>query len=81
MSKVKINFGHAANTATNAAGGHVIGGDLTIVNGYVVYQFRVISGDQEKTVIVDAGSGEVLYTSEGMPAVEAFNVTTAEPAQ
>lgn len=97
MSKVKIDFVDAANSASSAAGGHVIGGDLTIVNGYVVYQFRVLSGDQEKTVIVDAGSGEVLHTSEGMPAnllaelsgpkffggpaIEAFNVTTTEPAQ
>jgi uncharacterized membrane protein YkoI len=68
MSKVKIDFVDAANSASKAAGGHVIGGDLTIVNGYVVYSFRVVSGDQEKGVIVDAGSGEVLYTSsEAMP--------------
>ena len=96
MSKVKVDFVDAANSASKAAGGHGIGGDLTIVNGYVVYQFRVISGNQEKTVIVDAGSGEVLHTSEAMPsnllaelsgpkffempAVGAFNVT-AEPAQ
>jgi uncharacterized membrane protein YkoI len=66
MSKVKIDFVDAANSASKAAGGHVIGGDLTIANGYVVYSFRVISGDQEKNVIVDAGSGEVLHTSEAM---------------
>lgn len=49
MSKVKVDFVDAANSASKAAGGHMVGGDLTIVNGYVIYQFRVISGSQEKT--------------------------------
>jgi uncharacterized membrane protein YkoI len=68
MSKVKVDFVDAASTARKAGGGHVVGGDLTIVNGYVVYSFRVISGSVEKNVIVDAGSGAVLNTSEGFPA-------------
>lgn len=96
MSKVKVDFVDAANSASKAAGGHRIGGDLTIVNGHVIYQFRAISGSQKKTVIVNAGSGEVLHASEampvnllaelsgpkffGMPAVGVFDVT-AEPAQ
>ena len=96
MSRVKVDFVDAANSASKAAGGHMIGGDLTIVNGYVIYQFRAISGSQEKTVIVNPGSGEALQTSEsmlanllaalsgpkffGMPAVGVFDVT-AEPAQ
>jgi uncharacterized membrane protein YkoI len=68
MSKVKVDFVNATSTAGKAAKGHVIGGDLTIENGYVVYSFWVISGNVEKNVIVDAGSGKVLYTSEGFPA-------------
>lgn len=68
MSMVKVDFVDAANTAADAANGNVVGGDLTIMNGYVVYSFRVISGDMEKNVIVDAGNGEVLDTSEGFPA-------------
>jgi uncharacterized membrane protein YkoI len=97
MSKVKVDFVDAASTAGKAAGGHVIGGDLTIVNGYVVYSFRVISGNVEKNVIVDAGSGEVLNMSEGFPAdllsemngagffgfpaVKAFSVSSEPPVQ
>lgn len=97
MSKVKVDFVDAADSASKAGSGHVIGGDLTIVNGYVVYSFRVMSGDMEKTVIVDAGSGEVLDTSEGvpvdmlaelsgpgffsLPATAAFNVTASEPTE
>ncbi|MGI0018999.1 MAG: PepSY domain-containing protein [Nitrososphaera sp.] len=65
LSKVNVNFVDAANTASKAGKGHVIGGSLSIEQGYVVYVFRVISGDLEKTVIVDAGNGEVLHTSEG----------------
>jgi uncharacterized membrane protein YkoI len=68
MSKVKVDFVNAGSTAGKAASGRVVGGDLTIVNGYVVYSFSVISGSTEKNVIVDAGSGNVLDSSKGFPA-------------
>ena len=96
LSMVNVNFVDAANTASEAGNGHVIGGSLAIEQGYVVYTFRVISGDLEKTVIVDAGNGEVLHTSEGFevdmlsalsgpghfgfPAVRIFSIA-AEPAE
>jgi uncharacterized membrane protein YkoI len=68
MSNVKVSFSDAAKTAADAANGTVLGGSLTIEQSYLVYSFRVLSGDQAKTVIVDAGNGSVLYTSEGFPA-------------
>lgn len=96
LSMVNVNFVDAANTASEAGNGHVIGGSLSIEQGYVVYTFRVISGDLEKTVVVDAGNGEVLHTSEGFkvdmlsalsgpghfgfPAVKSF-IVGADPAE
>ncbi|MEO9363300.1 MAG: PepSY domain-containing protein [Nitrososphaera sp.] len=68
MSKVQVSFSDAAKTAADSANGSVVGGSLTIEQSYLVYSFRVLSGDQIKTVIVDAGNGQVLYTSEGFPA-------------
>ncbi|UVS68407.1 PepSY domain-containing protein [Nitrososphaera viennensis] len=95
MSKVQVSFSDAAKTAADAASGTVIGGNLAVEQGYLVYSFRVLSGDQAKTVIVDAGNGQVLHTSEGFPAdimseisgrgtffapaVKAFSVTAATP--
>lgn len=68
MSKVQVSFSDAAKMAADAASGTVTGGSLTIEQSYLVYSFRVLSGDQMKTVVVDAGNGQVLYTSEGFPA-------------
>jgi uncharacterized membrane protein YkoI len=61
MSKVQVSFSDAAKMAADAASG-------TVTESYLVYSFRVLSGDQMKTVVVDAGNGQVLYTSEGFPA-------------
>jgi hypothetical protein len=66
MSKAETSFIDAAQIATDAGNGTVIGGDMTIEQGYLVYVFRVLSGEEVKTVIVDAGDGEVLHVSEGM---------------
>lgn len=66
MSKAETSFIEAAEIAIDAGNGTVIGGDMTIEQGYLVYIFRVLSGDMVKTVIVDAGNGEVLHVSEGM---------------
>lgn len=66
MSKVQVSFVEAASVAAEAGNGTVIGGDLTIEQGYLVYVFRVLDGDMQKMVIVDAGNGSVLHVSEGM---------------
>lgn len=66
MSKAETSFIEAAQIATDAGNGTVVGGDMTIEQGYLVYVFRVLSGDAVKTVIVDAGDGEVLHVSEGV---------------
>ncbi len=66
LSNVKIAFPDAANTAATAASGKVIGGSLTVAQGYVVYSFKVIDGkNMVYTVIVDPSSGAVLYKSQG----------------
>lgn len=49
------------------------------INGTINAGQEIMS--KEKIGFVDAGCGEVLHTSESMPAIEAFNVTTAGSAQ
>lgn len=66
MSRVGVRFAEAAQIAADAGNGSVIGGNLTIEQGYVVYVFRVFSDDMQKMVIVDAGNGSVLHVSEGI---------------
>lgn len=68
LSSVKTQFSDAANTAAAAVTkGQVIGGSLNVVQGSVVYNFKVIDGINIYSVIVDAGNGQVLYTSQGHP--------------
>jgi uncharacterized membrane protein YkoI len=65
---VKVSFTDAANTAQGQVDdGRVLGGHLGVVQGYLVYTFFVANtGNQTGyMVIVDAGNGDVLYTSEG----------------
>lgn len=66
-SSVKTNFIDAAKTAASSVpNGNVIAGSLSILQGSVVYQFKVIdSSDMVYSVIVDAGNGLVLNTSTG----------------
>jgi uncharacterized membrane protein YkoI len=64
---VKVPFVTAAETAQGqVADGKVIGGHLGVVQGYLVYKFFVANTANQTgyLVIVDAGNGEVLYTSE-----------------
>ncbi|UVS68153.1 PepSY domain-containing protein [Nitrososphaera viennensis] len=66
----KVPFSSALDTAQEAvSNGTVIGGQLTVVQGYLVYAFKVADFDAgtSKIVIVDAGNGSVLYTSADMP--------------
>jgi uncharacterized membrane protein YkoI len=67
MSNVKTSFSTAQDTAASAVtNGKVIGGSLTVIQGSVVYDFKVIDDKNlAYSVIVDAGNGKVLYTSQG----------------
>jgi uncharacterized membrane protein YkoI len=67
---VKVSFVKAAETAQGqVTDGKVLGGHLGVVQGYLVYSFFVANtGNQTgHLVIVDAGNGAVLHTSEGQP--------------
>ena len=67
MSNVQTKFSVAADTAASAvSNGKVIGGSLTVAQGYVVYNFKVIDDkNMVYSVIVDPANGKVLYTSTG----------------
>ena len=67
MSNVKIPFSTAEQTAASAVtNGKIIGGDLAVIQGSVVYSFKVTDDKNlVYSVIVDAGNGKVLYTSQG----------------
>ena len=65
---VKVSFVAAAQTAQGqVTNGTVLGGHLGVVQGYLLYTFFVsdIGNQTGHLVIVDAGNGNVLYTSEG----------------
>ena len=67
---MKIPFTTATETAQKQiTNGTVLGGHLGVTQGYLTYTYFVvnpINGTGHK-VIVDAGNGKVLYTSEGIP--------------
>jgi uncharacterized membrane protein YkoI len=66
---VKVPLATALSTAqSQVSGGTVTGGQLTVVQGYLVYQFKVANYDAGtyRVVLVDAGNGSVLYTSQDM---------------
>lgn len=68
LSSIKTKFTDAANTAAGAVtNGQVIGGNLAVMQGSVVYNFKVFDGTSIYSVIVDAGNGNLLYTSQGHP--------------
>jgi uncharacterized membrane protein YkoI len=65
---VKVSFVAAAQTAQGqVTNGTVLGGHLGVVQGYLVYTLFVsdIGNQTGHLVIIDAGNGNVLYTSEG----------------
>jgi uncharacterized membrane protein YkoI len=65
---VKVSFVAAAQTAQGqVTNGTVLGGHLGVVQGYLVYTFFVADAANQRghLVIVDAGNGDVLHTSEG----------------
>ena len=66
---VKVPFVEAAQTAQGqVTNGTVLGGHLGVVQGYFVYIFFVADTANQTghLVIVDAGNGNVLHTSEGL---------------
>lgn len=65
---VNVSFVAAAQTAQGqVTNGTVLGGHLGVMQGYLVYTFFVAdtSNQTGHLVVVDAGNGDVLYTSEG----------------
>jgi uncharacterized membrane protein YkoI len=64
----KIPFNTAAETAlSQLPNGKILGGHLGVTQGYLTYTFFVVEPTSETghKVIVDAGNGKVLRTSEG----------------
>jgi uncharacterized membrane protein YkoI len=67
---LRVPFATALETAqAEVENGTAISGRVGVVQGYLVYIFKVANFDAEtsRIVIVDAGNGSVLYTSEDMP--------------
>ena len=65
---VKLSFVKAAEIAQGqVSDGKVVGGRLGMVQGYLAYTFFVANtANQTGTMtVIDAGNGQVLYTSEG----------------
>src|SRR5215207_8091965 len=70
QDNVQVPFATALETAQAQVGnGAAISGNLGVVQGYLVYIFKVANFDAEtsRIVIVDAGNGAVLHTSGDMP--------------
>ena len=68
LSSVKTSFTTAANTAQGQVpNGQVLSGGLRVIHGSVVYSFQVTNGTSVFSIIVDAGNGQVLKTSQGHP--------------
>jgi uncharacterized membrane protein YkoI len=67
LSNVQTKFSAAADTAQSSVpNGIVIGGSLTVIQGYVVYAFKVIDDKNlAYSVIIDPTNDKVLYTSTG----------------
>src|ERR671911_3237847 len=67
---VNVSFVEAAQTAQGqVTNGTMLGGHLGVVQEYLVYTLFVANTANQtaQLVIVDAGNGNVLYTSEGQP--------------
>ena len=71
QDSVQVPFATALESAQAEVGnGTAISGHLGVVQGYLVYIFKIANFDAEtsRIVIVDAGNGAVLYTSGDMPS-------------
>ena len=70
QDSVQVPFATALETAQAEVGNETaISGHLGVVQGYLVYIFKVANFDAEtsRIVIVDVGNGAVLHTSGDMP--------------
>ena len=70
QDNLRVPFATASETArTKVGNGTVISGHLGVVQGYLVYIFKVANFNAEtsRIVIVDVGNGAVLYTSGDLP--------------
>ena len=70
QDNVRVPFSTALETAQAQVGnGTAISGHLGVVQGYLVYTFKLANSDAQtsRIVIVDAGNGAALYTSGDMP--------------
>ena len=68
IENTKVPFRTAAETAQKQiANGTVLGGHIGVTQGYLTYRYVVVdpAKDTLYRVIIDAGNGQVLYTSEG----------------
>jgi hypothetical protein len=67
------SFSEAASAAENQiANGSIIGGHVGIVQGYLVYNFKVIDTESDTVymIMIDAGNGKILHKSEGIQMKE-----------
>jgi len=63
-------FSQAAATAEHqVSNGVVVGGNIGVVQGYLVYTFRVMDTESNTVymVMIDAGNGTVLHKSDAIP--------------
>jgi hypothetical protein len=68
IENTKVLLRTAAETAQKQiANGTVLGGHIGVTQGYLTYTYVVVdpAKDTLYRVIIDAGNGQVLYTSEG----------------
>ena len=70
QDNLRVPFATALQTAqAQVESGTVVSGHVGIVQGYLVYIFKVANFNSQtsRIVIVDAGNGGVLYTSGDLP--------------
>ena len=70
QDNLRVTFATALETAqTQVQNGTAISGNVAVLQGYLVYIFKMANFGSEtsRIVIVDAGNGSVLYTSGDMP--------------
>jgi uncharacterized membrane protein YkoI len=66
----KVSFTAASETAQKQIpNGTILGSHLGVTQGYLTYTYFVVDINKQTThrIIIDAGNGKVLYTSQGIP--------------
>src|SRR5215831_858980 len=66
----KVSFTAASETAQKQIpNGTILGGHIGVTQGYLTYTYFVVDPTKQTgyRVIIDAGNGKVLYTSQGLP--------------